>query len=155
MVNVRPSTAADREFVLRVAERLAAFGPPEWRTCEEIVSREGRTLREYFERSAVGASLLVAESDGVPSGFVFLETVEDYFTGARHGHVGMLAVSAEAEGTGAGRALMDGAEEWAKNQGFAKLTLNVFAGNARARAVYEHLDYRPETLRYVKLLGPR
>jgi RimJ/RimL family protein N-acetyltransferase len=32
------------------------------------------------------------------------------------------------------------------------LTLNVFAGNARARGVYERLGYAPETLRYVKAL---
>jgi hypothetical protein len=30
--------------------------------------------------------------------------------------------------------------------------LNAFDGNSRARAVYEHLGYRIETVRYVKLL---
>jgi len=32
------------------------------------------------------------------------------------------------------------------------LTLNVFAANARARAVYERLGFAGETLRYAKTL---
>ena len=75
----------------------------------------------------------------------------DYFTGEEHGHVGIIAVAAPAEGRGVGTALMRAAERWAQDAGFAKLTLTVFEGNRRARAIYEHLGYRPETLRYVKL----
>jgi RimJ/RimL family protein N-acetyltransferase len=44
------------------------------------------------------------------------------------------------------------AEGWARAQGLELITLNVFAGNQRARAVYERIGYAPETLRYVKLL---
>jgi RimJ/RimL family protein N-acetyltransferase len=42
------------------------------------------------------------------------------------------------------------AESWAREQGMAMLTLNVFDGNARARRVYERNGFAPETLRYVK-----
>ena len=47
---------------------------------------------------------------------------------------------------------MRAAEAWARGRGYRKLTLNVFEGNARARAIYDHFGYRPETVRYVKLL---
>ena len=47
---------------------------------------------------------------------------------------------------------MRAGEEWARQRGYRKLTLNVFEGNRHARAVYEHLGYAAETLRYVKFL---
>ena len=65
----------------------------------------------------------------------------------------MIAVTEAAEGRGAGAALMGAAEDWARARGYAKLTLNVFEGNHRARRVYERFGYQVETLRYVKLLG--
>ena len=49
-------------------------------------------------------------------------------------------------------ALMRAAEAWARAHGYRRLTLNVFEANHAARAVYEHLGYAPETLRYVKIL---
>jgi ribosomal protein S18 acetylase RimI-like enzyme len=151
---VRRGVPEDREFVLAVAARLAELGPPAWLPPEQIVAREARTLRDNFEQAAPGAALLVAAgADGSRLGFVFLETKEDYFSGESHGHIGMLAVAPAAEGRGVGRLLMDAAERWAQDRGFGKLTLNVFEDNRRARAVYEHLDYRAETVRYVKLLG--
>lgn len=152
-ITIRPSLPGDREFVLAVAARLAAFPLPSWRTSEEVVGGERRTLEGYFASPSGEAALLIAEAAGTPLGFVFLETVHDYFDGERHGHVGILAVAAESEGVGAGRALMAAAERWARERGFARLTLNVFERNRRARALYERLGYEPETLRYVKQLG--
>ena len=47
---------------------------------------------------------------------------------------------------------MRAAEDWARANGYSRLTLNVFEGNARARAVYEKFGYQVETIRYVKLI---
>ena len=132
--------------------RLGSFGPPPWRTAEEIGEADARVVRAFFENPPEGAALLLAESGGVPLGFIYLEVLRDYFVGEEHGHVGILAVTQEAEGRGAGGALMRAAEAWALGRGYRRLTLNVFDGNARARAVYLHLGYRPETVRYVKFL---
>ena len=154
-VAVRPARPEDRAFVLATAERLSAFGPPPWRTGEEIVEGEARTLRGFFEAPAPGAALVVAEEDGRALGFAYLETIRDYFTLEDHGHIGILAVAEEAEGRGAGGALLEAAEAWARQRGYARLSLNVFERNARARSVYARRGYSPETLRYVKLLEPR
>lgn len=152
-IRVRSARGDDRPFVLATAARLAAFGPPPWRTAAEIVEGEARTLRGFFESPAEGATLLVAESEAAaPLGFAYLETVRDYFIGEEHGHVGILAVAGEGEGRGAGGALVRSSEAWARERGYRRLTLNVFEGNAHARSVYEHFGYRPETLRYVKFL---
>lgn len=149
---IRPAGPGDRAFVLATVLRLGDFGPPPWRTPAEIGEADARILRGFFERPAPGAALLVAEEDGAALGFVSLEVLRDFFDGAEHGHVSVLAVARDAEGRGVGGALMRAAEDWARERGYGKLTLNVFEGNARARAVYAHLAYRPETMRYIKFL---
>ncbi len=153
---IRPATARDRERVLTLAERLAAFGPPAWRTADEVNEGERRTLRRFFDGQAPATStLLVAEHDGSVGGFTLLEQLQDYFTLEAHGHIGILAVAAEVEGRGLAAALLREAEAWAVARGYRKLTLGVFEENTRARAVYEHLGFRIDTLRYLKPLpGP-
>jgi len=138
--------------VLDTAARLAAFGPPAWRTAEELVEGEARTLRDFFESPDDGSRLLIAESGDHRLGFVLLEELRDYFTLERHGHIGILAVTADAEGKGAGGALMRAAESWARDRGYRTLTLNVFGGNQHARDVYEHLGFVQDTIKYVKTL---
>jgi len=150
---VRDGTAADRDFVVDTARRFAAFGPPPWRSPMEVIAGEVRCLDDFFDGGLPGPALLVAEQSGKPIGFAFLEPALDYFSGEKHGHVGMIAVTEAAEGRGAGAALMRAAEDWARSCGYPKLTLNVFEGNQRARQVYERFGYQIETLRYVKVLG--
>jgi GNAT superfamily N-acetyltransferase len=150
---VRAARADDRDFVLSTARRLGEFGAPPWRTAEEIVAGEARTLVDFFESPASGSALLLAESpEGRRLGFIYLESPTDYFTSQQHGHIGILAVAREAEATGAGSALLKEAEVWSRSRGFTRLTLHVFAANRHAREVYEHLGYSAETVRYVKPL---
>jgi GNAT superfamily N-acetyltransferase len=149
---VRTARRTDRGFVLQTAARLAAFGPPAWRSVEELVEGETRTLRDFFESPDDGSRLLIAESGDRRLGFALVEELRDYFTLERHGHVGILAVTDEAEGKGAGGALMRAAETWARDRGYHTLTLNVFSGNTHARDIYEHLGYEQDTIKYVKLL---
>ena len=151
-VRVRVARGADRTFVLQTAARLAAFGPPVWRTAEELVEGEARTLRDFFESADDGTRLLIAEAGDQRLGFVLLEELRDYFTLERHGHIGILAVTGEAEGRGVGGALMRAAESWARDRGYRTLTLNVFGGNRHARDVYEHMGFVPDTVKYIKML---
>ena len=151
-VRVRSARAADRAFVLDTAARLADFGPPSWRTPEELVEGEARTLRDFFESPDDGTRLLIAEAGERRVGFALVEELRDYFSLERHGHVGILAVTAGAEGHGAGGALLRAAEAWARDRGFRSLTLNVFSGNRHARAVYEHMGFEEDTVKYVKSL---
>ena len=152
MLTVRPAAAGDREFVLKAVHRLSAFGVPAGRTRDEIVEGEARTLRAFFDRADPSETLLIAGADGLSSGFIFLEEKQDYFTLETHGHIGILVVTREAEGQGVGAALMRAAEAWARSRGHGKLTLNVFDGNLRARTMYEHLGFRPDTVKYLKPL---
>jgi len=150
VVIVREGTAADRDFVIDTARRFAAFGPPPWRSAADIVGGEVRCLDDFFDGRLGGRTLVVAEEDGARLGFGFFEPAVDYFTGDADGHVGMIAVSETAEGRGAGAALLAAAEDWARRRGYPRLHLNVFAGNDRARRLYERAGYAVETVRYVK-----
>jgi ribosomal protein S18 acetylase RimI-like enzyme len=151
MIAVREGTAADRDFVIDTARRFAAFGPPPWRPALEVVAGEVRCLDEFFDGRLKGPRLLIVEnvadqgSDGARLGFALLEPAIDYFSGDRHGHLGMIAVTEAAEGRGAGAALMRAAEDWARACGYSRLTLNVFDGNDRARRMYERFGYQVET----------
>jgi GNAT superfamily N-acetyltransferase len=147
---VRAARSSDRPFVLDTAARLAEFGPPAWRTPEELVEGEARTLRDFFESPDDGSRLLIAEAGERRVGFALVEELRDYFSLERHGHVGILAVIAGAEGHGVGGALLRAAEAWARDRGFRTLTLNVFSGNRHARDVYEHMGFEEDTVKYVK-----
>src|SRR5262245_7283340 len=149
-VRVRSARATDRAFVLSTAARLADFGPPEWRTPDEIIDGEARTLRDFFESSDEGSRLLIAEVAERRAGFALVEELRDYFSLERHGHVGILAVTAGTEGQGVAGALLRAAESWARDRGFRTLTLNVFSGNRHARDVYEHMGFAEDTVKYVK-----
>lgn len=149
-IRVRVARGADRTFVLETAARLAAFGPPPWRTAEDLIEGEARTLRDFFESPDDGSRLVIAEAGDRRLGFALLEELRDYFTLERHGHIGILAVTEGAEGRGAGGALIRAAESWARERGYRTLTLNVFSGNSHAREVYEHLGFEPDTIKYIK-----
>lgn len=151
-VSVREATAADREFVLETCRRFADSEGPGFRTSQEIVEGEARTLRAYFAGQAPRSTLLVARIGDERAGFAYLEELVDYFTQRRHGHVGMLAVTAAAEGHGVARALLAAAEAWARGRGFASLTLSAFEGNTRARRLYERWGFATDTIRYSKTL---
>jgi len=153
-IAIRPARPEDRGFVLATAARLAEFGPPPWRTVAEVVIGESRALQAFFESAPEATALLVAEDEGArPLGFAYLETQLDFFTRRPHAHLAELAVSREAEGLGAGGALLAASEDWARSKGYPVLTLNVFDGNRHARVVYERRGFSPEYVRYIKNLG--
>ena len=106
-IAIRPARLEDRAFVLSTAARLAEFGPPPWRTVDEVVAGESRAIRTFFENAPEGSGLLIAEdARGRPLGFAYLETQLDFFTRRPHAHLAELAVAREAEGLGAGGALL-------------------------------------------------
>lgn len=141
----------DQPFLLKLSERLGDFPVPPWRTSAEIGAADHAILLAALNRPSRESTIRVAETpEGQPLGYVFVTTREDYFTRQPHAHVEILAVAPEAEGRGIARVLMQAAEDWSREQGYTRVTLNVFATNTRALGLYEHLGYRPETVHYLK-----
>lgn len=150
---IRAARAGDRDFVLGLVPRLRAFGSVARLSPEALDAGEQRAIERYFEDPPEISCLIVAESgDGTLLGAAYAERAVDYFTQEHHGHLGILAVTDEAQGRGVGRALIEAVEVWAREQGFGFVTLNVFTGNTGAIAAYERAGYRAEAVRYVKEL---
>jgi GNAT superfamily N-acetyltransferase len=153
-IRIRPAVASDREWILALVPRLHEFGPPPIRPLERMNAAVVEELEAAIDDPPKGSALLVATSpDGAPLGFTYLVTASDFFTLEDHGHVSELIVDRAGEGRGAGRALLAAGEEWAREQGYRLITLNVFEGNARARALYTRIGYSPDTLKMTKIVG--
>jgi GNAT superfamily N-acetyltransferase len=154
-VQIRAAVASDALAILALADRLHAFGPTT-RDATEIAGRERAALADALSRQSGPSCLLVAEQRPVGVvGAMLLDERRDYFTDQRHGHVSILAVAREAEGQGIGRALLEAAEEWGRENGFARLTLSVFTGNHHAKYFYERQGWRPEIETWYKSLLDR
>jgi GNAT superfamily N-acetyltransferase len=153
MLEIRLAQLGDRPGIVRLLPRLHAFGEVPLRTAEQLDEGERRTIDRYFDRKPASAWLWIAVgSEAGILGFAYAESAIDYFTQETHGHLGILAVSAAAEGKGVGRALLGTVEEWARENRFRFLTLNVFEGNTRARHFYANAGFAPDIIRCVKPL---
>jgi GNAT superfamily N-acetyltransferase len=150
--SIRLATPADREFLIGIADRLADFPHPAWRTREEIAEGDRRALLDALDHPAADRDLFIAELDGRRAGCLLMWTLDDYFARIRHAHVSVIAVTREAEGHGVGKALMDRADRWARERGHSRITLSVFESNARARSLYERAGYSSEMRRYVRVV---
>ncbi len=146
---VRRGRPADEASVLALADQLAAFPVPAWRTEREIQRADDGVLREALGGTP-GSVVFVAEGAHGHEGVVCLTSKVDYFTHEPVAHIEVLAVDPGAQGRGVARALMHAAESWARQNRFSRMSLNVWMQNERARAMYEHLGYCPETMHYLK-----
>ena len=111
----------------------------EWRSPGE----ERRYLRSLRRHS--NAAVFVAETNGTIVGR--LSVARDIHPASAHvADVGLM-VALGYRRRGAGTALMEAAEDWARATGVEKLELHVFPYNEAAIALYERLGYRREGLR--------
>jgi ribosomal protein S18 acetylase RimI-like enzyme len=150
-VNIRPARPADHDALVALADRLTAFDVPPWRRPEDIATADARDMVAAVTAGAADNEVWIAERSGEVAGCLHVLATTDFF-GTRHAHISVLATTKAAEGSGVGRALLAHAEAWARERGFALLTLNVFAANARARRFYEKAGWAPEMLKYTKPL---
>ena len=149
-MKIRPAVAGDRDFILSLAERLVEFGDVPGRDRDAMIDRDRSVLAAALTS---GSTIFVAaDDDGRPLGFVHLTTADDYYDARETAHVADLVVAHEGAGRGVGTALMEQAEQWARAQGFAMLTLNVFTANRRARDLYARLGFAEEWIRCLKRL---
>lgn len=149
---LRNATPLDEGAILALTRELADFPVPSWRTADEIRQADLPILRAALAGTPPDQLLLLAEEAGVVLGFVYVVTNRDYFSGEAHAYVEDLAISPDARGKGVARALMQAAEDWTREQGHHRIRLAVWYQNERARGLYEHLGYQPETMYYIKEL---
>jgi len=150
-IRIRLANADDDDFILGLVARFVEFELPPWRRRGECAKGIRDDLARHLAEQPPGSHVFVAEDDaGARVGFLHLQSVSDYFTGAQNCHVADVAVAPEQEGRGIGSALLAHAEDWARQHRCRHLTLAVFPGNARARALYERHGFGVDLLRMAK-----
>lgn len=141
----------DDDFILAQAPRFAAFPLPLWRRRHECIEGIRQDLLRHLEDQPANSYLFVAENDhGERVGFIHLQRTADFFNGRSNCHISDLAVMPAHEGRGIGKALLAHAENWAREHQCQLVTLAVFPGNERARALYDAAGYAPDLLRLAK-----
>ena len=155
-IRIRPAGPDDAGWIPALAPRLHEFGPPPWREVAAMNESVAAGLRRDLTNPDSGMTFFAAEdADGTPLGFVSLRVDKDYFLDVDVGHVTDIIVARAGEGRGVGRALLEAAERWGEERGYPWLTLHVFAGNDRARRLYERVGYQVEWTRMLKPIGRR
>lgn len=141
----------DDDFILDLVPRLVAFTLPPWRQrggCEAGIRRD---LAHHLQEQPAHSHVFIAENaEGQRVGFIHLQKTRDFFSGSQNVHVSDLVVHPDHENRGAARAMLDHAQSWAREQRCALLTLAVFPGNSRARALYESCGFGLDLLRMAK-----
>jgi RimJ/RimL family protein N-acetyltransferase len=142
---VRPAEPGDAPRLDELAREVGAeeegwlITGGEWRTPGE----ERRFLRSL--RRHPHAAVFVAESTGTIVGR--LSITRDAHPASEHvADVGVM-VARDHRRLGAGTALMQAAEEWARDAGVRKLELHVFPHNSAAIGLYDRLGYVQEGFR--------
>jgi L-Ala-D/L-Glu epimerase len=100
----------------------------------------------WFDPAWLGPDLrsVVAQSpSGAVSGFARFGADPDR-PGPSFGYLAALYVDPAASGQGTGRALLDHVVDALSREGRSDISLWVFAGNVRARSLYERAGFRPE-----------
>jgi GNAT superfamily N-acetyltransferase len=152
-IRIRNARRSDLKAVVALIPRLRSFGDQWLRPSDSLDRAESDAIANAITSLPEGAVVFVAESavvQGGVAGFAYAESSVDYFTREKHGHLAIIAVHADAEGSGIGRKLLHAVEDWAMARGYRFITLNVFAENERARRVYERAGYSQDTIRYAK-----
>lgn len=150
-LSIRLASADDDDFILGLVARFVEFELPPWRRRGECAQGIRNDIERHLAEQPPGSHVFVAENaDGARVGFLHLQVVTDYFTAAQNCHISDLAVAPAFDGQGVGAALLAHAEAWARAHHCRHLTLAVFPGNTRARALYERHGYGVDVLRMAK-----
>jgi ribosomal protein S18 acetylase RimI-like enzyme len=155
MITIRKASSADADFIASHAHRLLDFSLPGWRIKEKdkMIQADVQHITKALLKDDPDDCVFIAiDAFNKACGFIRVVLQTDYYTGERTAHVNDIVVTAEAEGQGAGKALLQKADEWARANNTRWITLNVFEDNKRARTVYEKSGYKIEWIKYLKQL---
>jgi len=126
---IRPlADDADRAFAREMNGRLTGVIAAPAHSGEDVAAFQDRfTASAWQPEGGAGATFVAADADGRRLGYVNVREGLDELADEKCGYVALLAVAADAEGTGVGQALVREAERWAGEMGYSRLALDVFA----------------------------
>ena len=143
----------DRRFIEGLNSRLTDVIRAPTHSSSDIESfQQAFTATAWKLDAGKGATFLAVEEAGNRVGYVNVREGTDDVLGEACGYIALLAVKQEHEGRGVAHALVERADQWAREMGFGRLALDVFASNDHALRFYEQEGFRPETIRMIKRL---
>ncbi len=149
---IRTATPADAEAIKEILPRLANFDIPSARSAEQLWHGD-RDLLVGWEKGERECLVYVAtQADDAVLGACIVTMREEMLSHLPSAHLEVLVIDEKAEGRGIGHALLLQAQVAAKEAGATSMSLHVFAGNTRARSLYEKDGFDGELLRYYKPL---
>ena len=152
MTRTRPARAEDDGFMLGLVGRFTDIPLPPGRDKATTEAGIRADLARHLRERPASSHFFVIEDEGVRAGFIHLQLVDDFFGAGLLCHISDLAIASGHEGRGLAGELLEFAEAFALEQGCVRLTLAVFEGNARARALYERHGFGTDLLRMGKPL---
>lgn len=147
-IGIRAAGDGDADFILSLVPRFVDFPLPKGRRKRDCAAAIRADLERALRAPADDEAFFMAnDAHGERTGFLHLQVTRDFFAGTRNCHIADLAVARGHEGCGIGRALLEHAQAWARSHQCERLTLAVFPGNTRARALYESAGFEVELMR--------
>ena len=110
-------------------------------------------LHEWAAGTRADVDVCVASTIDKLVGVAMLSMRKEALSAEPSVHLEVLALKRSAEGFGIATALMDEVDRLAKQRSATCVTLNVFANNTKARALYERKGFDGELLRCIKYLA--
>lgn len=156
-MNTRPATSLDALALSRLTmdvQRLHAQNHPHIFKVPESEDFAVSFFEEMLADPKV--TIFIAENDGKAVGCIvckLIERPENPFTfAARTLLIDQISVRPEAQGKGAGRALMEQAELLARELNVARIHLDSWDFNLGAHSFFERMGYRKFSFRFWKYL---
>ncbi|MBD2089427.1 GNAT family N-acetyltransferase [Microcoleus sp. FACHB-1515] len=140
------------QFMQRTYEELFP-GQPIAERSRNGVAHLAQTVDSYL--SADTPLWWVAAPDRTTAAGLWIGNAIDQVTGDRHAHIFLLYVTPAHRRRGIGKALMQYAENWARQRGDRQIGLQVFQTNQPALHLYTKLGYEVQSLWMVKSLDER
>ena len=151
--DVRPARVDDREAILALMPRLAAFDVPASRDPKHLWMSDAKMFDRWCAGEEDACLVQVAiDGDGNVVGLAMATLRPELLSKEPSSHLEAIAVAEGMSGKGIGRQLLDAIEDEVRARGALSMTLHVFASNTRARVFYEKSGYHGELMRYIKPL---
>lgn len=143
-VIVRIGDQRDHEFIRDLGSRVAhtSVSPLRQTMLSMVVLAYEKLLEFIYMQSHV---IFVAEDEGKPAGFLLLlDMLPDEVSLAPQAFVAYMAVEPDRQRRGIGRALLNAAEQTARERGLPAIAMMVTEGNKPALELYASGGYRTE-----------
>lgn len=152
--SIRPERGAkDRAFIERLNPRLTQVIEAPTHSDNEVEAFQAAFTATAWEQSAGKSSTFLAVDEANELiGYVSVREGSDEVLSEPCVYIALLAVERCHEGKGVAKALIQTAEEWAVEMGYARVALDVFGSNTHALEFYERAGFRVETVRVIKKL---